>query len=61
MTMETNTFHLKMDNYEVNIVIRALNDLRTKLLKEEKTTDAVDDIMLKYIKVLQKKERNEAR
>ena len=33
---------ITLDEYERNILIRALNDLRTSLLKEKRSTDAVD-------------------
>ena len=36
-----------LDEYERNILIRALNDLRTSLLKEKRSTDAVDELMVK--------------
>lgn len=34
---------------EQGIVIHCLNDKRTALLQEEKSTDAVDDILLKIM------------
>lgn len=38
---------ITLDEYERNILIRALNDLRTSLLKEKRSTDAVDELMVK--------------
>lgn len=38
---------ITLDEYERNILIRALNDLRTSLLKEQRSTDAVDELMVK--------------
>ena len=40
---------LELDPYEQGIVINALNDMRTEKLKEHKSTDAVDDVLLKTI------------
>ena len=38
---------ITLDEYERNILIRALNDLRTSLLKEKRSTNAVDELMVK--------------
>lgn len=38
---------VNLDEYDQRILIRALNDLRTTLIREERTTDAVDDLMIK--------------
>jgi hypothetical protein len=38
---------ITLDEYERNILIRALNNLRTSLLKEKRSTDAVDELMVK--------------
>ena len=37
----------KLDDYDVRIIVRALIDLRNKLIDEGKYTDAVDEILLK--------------
>ena len=36
-----------LDDYERNIIIRALNEMRNDLIRQERTTDAVDDLMIK--------------
>ena len=46
---------LAMDRYEQGIVINALNAKRTELLREERPTDAVDDLLLKTIDAPTKK------
>lgn len=46
---------LAMDRYEQGIVINALNDKRNELLREERPTDAVDDLLLKTIDAPTKK------
>ena len=38
---------VKLDDYDQRIMIRALNDLRTSLIREERPTDAVDELMEK--------------
>ncbi len=36
-----------MDDYEHGVVIRSLNDEKTKLMEEGKSADAVDDLLVK--------------
>ncbi len=38
---------LALDGYEQRILIRALNDLRTQLIREERSTDPVDELIVK--------------
>lgn len=45
---------IKLDNLELKIIIKSLNDLRTQLLNQNKETDFIDDLLLKYISVLEK-------
>lgn len=40
----------KLDDYEVNIIIRALVDLRNQLIAEGRYTDAVDELLVKLCK-----------
>ena len=40
----------KLDDYDVRILVRALIDLRNKLIGEGRYTDAVDEILLKICK-----------
>lgn len=40
----------KLDDYDVKIIVRALIDLRNKLIGEGRHTDAVDEILLKFCK-----------
>jgi len=37
----------KFDNYEIRILILALNELRNQLIREERYTDAVDELLVK--------------
>lgn len=59
-------YHIALDDYEHGIIIRTLNDKKTDLMNEEKSTDAIDDLIVKVGTAPQKKfkvikERDEAR
>ncbi len=61
-------YHIALDDYEHGVVIRSLNDEKTKLMEEGKTTDAVDDLLIKVgnapqkkFKVIERKRSDEAR
>ena len=38
---------LKMTPEEIKIIVYALNELRNKLIEEDRYTDAVDDLLLR--------------
>lgn len=40
-------YHIALDDYEHGIVIRSLNDEKTDLMNQGKSTDAVDDLIIK--------------
>jgi predicted N-formylglutamate amidohydrolase len=56
---------LTLDNYEYGVVVNALNELRNDLIKDDKPTDAVDELLLKTIDAPARKQKrrsyNEAR
>ena len=60
-------YHVALDDYEHGIVIRSLNDEKTKLMEQGKSADAVDDLLVKVGNAQQKKfkvierSRNESR
>lgn len=59
-------YHIALDDYEHGIIIRTLNDKKTDLMNEGKSTDAMDDLIVKVGTAPQKKfkvikERDEAR
>lgn len=61
-------YHVALDDYEHGVVIRSLNDEKTKLMEEGKSADAVDDLLvkvgnalLKKFKVIERKRSDEAR
>ena len=45
---------IKLDNYEIRIVIKALNELRNESIKSKVSTDLIDEILMKYITALKK-------
>lgn len=56
---------LTLDDYEYGVVVNALNELRNDLIKDERPTDAVDELLLKAIdaptKKLKRRTKDEAR
>ena len=46
---------IEMDREEYGIVINALNEMRKKLLKEEKETEILDEFLLKVLDAPEKK------
>ena len=69
MSMEKEKlYHVALDDYEHGIVIRSLNDEKTKLMEQGKSADAVDDLLVKVgnapqkkFKVIERKRSDEAR
>jgi hypothetical protein len=61
-------YHIALDDYEHGVVIRSLNDEKTKLMEEGKSADAVDDLIIKVgtapkkkFKVIEKERSGDAR
>lgn len=54
---------LTLDRYEHGVVVNALNEMRNDLLEAERSTDIVDEVLLKVIDAPAKKvrKRDEAR
>lgn len=54
---------LTLDRYEHGVVINALNEMRNDLIEEDRSTDIVDEVLLKTIDAPTKKvrSRDEAR
>ena len=44
---------LELDKYECGVIFHSLKDIRNQMLKEERPTDAVDDVLLKVIAKLE--------
>ncbi len=53
--MKEERYYLSVDNYEQGVLLRALNDKRTALIKQNKSTDAVDELIVKVGKAPTKK------
>ena len=61
--MKEERYYIALDDYEHGVVIRALNATKTDLMNEGKSTDAVDDLIIKVgyapkkkFKVIERKE-----
>ena len=48
--MREERYHIALDKYDKNIVINALNTLRTRQLQEERPTDPVDELIIRVSK-----------
>ena len=48
-------YHLALDTEERRLILESLNDLRNRLIKAGKYTDAVDELMIKFAKAKPKK------
>lgn len=44
---------LELDRYECGVIFHSLKDKRNQMLKEDTPTDAVDDVLLKVIKLME--------
>ena len=45
---------IKLDNYELTLIIYSLNELRNNLVAENKDFEIVDEVLMKYINILNK-------
>lgn len=45
--MKEEKYYVALDEYEHGVVIRSLNDEKTDLKNQGKSTDAVDDLVIK--------------
>ena len=52
---------LEMDHYEHGVVLNALNEYRNDVLAEGRTTDLIDEVLLKAIDAPAKKEKKRRR
>lgn len=39
----------KLDDYEINIIIKALVELRNQLIRENRYTDVIDELISKLV------------
>ena len=56
--MREERYHILLDRYDKNIVINALNILRTQQLKAKRPTDPIDDLIIKVSEASIKKVQN---
>ena len=49
-----NTYYLALDDTERTLVIRILNNMRNRLINQNKYTDGVDDVLIKIISARKK-------
>ena len=45
---------IKIDNFELKVIINSLNEMRNKLLNQNKDTDLIYELLMKYITILEK-------
>jgi hypothetical protein len=48
-------YHLALTDNEYSLIIKSLNDLRNDLIAQGRYTDAVDDVLVKFIGAKKKK------
>lgn len=53
--MREPTFHIYLDENEYSRVINSLVSLKNSLIKQGRYTDAVDDVLCKFLKAKKKK------
>jgi len=53
--MKEERYHLALDKYDKNIMLNALNTLRTEQVREERPTDPVDELIIRVSQAPAKK------
>lgn len=53
--MREQKYYLVFDEIERRVVLRSLNELRNRLLSEGRYTDAVDQLLIKFVNAKKKK------
>lgn len=48
---------LELDKYEYGVIFHSLKDERNQMIKEGRPTDAVDDVLLKVIELIEEPEK----
>lgn len=59
--MSEGKMNLELDKYESGVVFQSLKDKRNQMIGEGKPTDAVDDVLMKVIKLMEKQTEREKR
>ncbi len=53
--MRTKKYHLALTDNEYSLIIKSLNDLRNVFIAQGRYTDAVDEVLVKFIGAKKKK------
>ena len=53
--MKNIKYHLALTDNKYSLIIKSLNDLRNELIAQGRYTDAVDDVLVKFIGAKKKK------
>lgn len=52
---------LELDKYECGVIFHSLKDKRNEMIKENRPTDAVDDVLMKVIELIEEPLEKEKR
>lgn len=52
---------LELDKYECGVIFHSLKDKRNEMIKENRPTDAVDDVLMKVIELIEEPPEKEKR
>ena len=53
--MKEKKYYIALDDFERQVVVNCMNEMRNKLIADGKHTDALDEVLLKVIYSKQKK------
>ena len=53
--MEEKKYYIALDDFERQVVVNCMNEMRNKLIADGKHTDVLDEVLLKVIHSKQKK------
>ena len=53
--MKEKKYYIILDDFERRVVVNCMNEMRNSLIKDDKSTDALDEVLLKIIRSKQKK------
>ena len=53
--MKEEKYYIALDDFERQVVVNCMNEMRNKLIADGKYTDALDEVLLKIIRSKQKK------
>lgn len=59
--MKETTYHLYLDETEYSKIIESLINLKNSLIRQGRYTDAVDDVLCKFVRARKKKVKIEYR